>query len=69
MADSDSDSDMETDKPSAVPPKSRKQETFIREDAETIVDLADINAIGRITSNSIEIILFTINFYSKIYYL
>lgn len=42
---------METDKPSNAAQKSRKQETFIREDAETIVDLADINAIGRITSN------------------
>lgn len=53
MADSDSDSDMEADKPASAPQKSRKQETFIQEDAETIVDLADINAIGRITSNSI----------------
>lgn len=53
MGDSDSDFDeMETDGPSANKSnkRSKKQETFIQEDPESILDLADVNAIGKITS-------------------
>ncbi len=46
-SDSDLDDDMEDDKPPAK--KSKQQETYIQEDPESIVDLADINSIGKIT--------------------
>lgn len=52
LADSDSDFD---DKDEDAPPakKSKQQASFIQEDPESIVDLADVNSIGRITSNLI----------------
>lgn len=54
MADSDSDlpDDMDEDMDdSAVKTKSKKQRnTFIREDPEDIVDLADIKSIGNVLS-------------------
>lgn len=34
---------------SAPAPKKKNQATFIQEDSENIVDLADVNAMGRIT--------------------
>lgn len=46
-SDSDFDDDMEVDK---QPTKKTKQsETYIQEDPDSIVDLADINSIGKIT--------------------
>lgn len=51
MADSDSDFDDDDDEKGAPPAKkSKKQASYIQEDPESIVDLADVNAIGRITS-------------------
>lgn len=53
MADSDSDFDDmdEDDKPKQITTKKgKKRDTYIKEDPESIVDLADVNAIGRITS-------------------
>lgn len=54
LADSDSDFDDNDDDQRAAPPpakKSKKQASFIQEDPESIVDLADVNAIGRITTS------------------
>lgn len=52
LADSDSDFDDKDDEKGAPPAKkSKRPASFIQEDPESIVDLADVNAIGRITSN------------------
>ncbi|XP_059611587.1 RRP12-like protein [Phlebotomus argentipes] len=51
LADSDEEFD-EEEKEEKPQKKSRKaKESFIKEDAETIVDLADVNAIGKITTS------------------
>uniref|UniRef100_A0A7G3B2B6 Uncharacterized protein n=1 Tax=Lutzomyia longipalpis TaxID=7200 RepID=A0A7G3B2B6_LUTLO len=48
----DSDSDFDEEQPKEPPKKSKKaKEAFIKEDADTIVDLADVNAIGKITTS------------------
>lgn len=49
-SDSDFDDDMEGDKQPVK--KSKQRETYIQEDPESIVDLADINSIGKITCKS-----------------
>lgn len=58
MADSDSDGDLQEDilmdtsgQPAELPKKKahRKDEKYIHEDADTIVDLADIKAMGKIS--------------------
>lgn len=54
LADSDSDFDEMDDSPTAgksskPTKKAKNQASYIQEDAENIVDLADVNAIGRIT--------------------
>lgn len=46
-SDSDLDDDMEVDKQPAK--KTKQRETYIQEDPDSIVDLADINSIGKIT--------------------
>lgn len=58
LADSDSDSDLpedmdddDEDKNTAVKSKTKKhRNTFIREDPEDIVDLADIKSVGNVLS-------------------
>ncbi|GAB0088077.1 RRP12-like protein [Sergentomyia squamirostris] len=49
----DSDSDFDDDEPEEKPVKKSKKnkQNFIKEDADTIVDLADVNAIGKITTS------------------
>lgn len=46
-SDSDLDDDMEVDKQPTK--KTKQRETYIQEDPDSIVDLADINSIGKIT--------------------
>lgn len=46
-SDSDLDDDMEDDKQPAK--KTKQRETYIQEDPDSIVDLADINSIAKIT--------------------
>lgn len=47
----DSDSDMDEDNKDKSK-KKKKHDTYIQETPESIVDLADINSIGKITSKS-----------------
>lgn len=49
LADSDSDFEMGDESKTPATKKSKKHESFIQEAPESIVDLADVNAIGRIT--------------------
>lgn len=49
LADSDSDLDDDMEVDSQPVKKTKRSETYIQEDPENIVDLADINSIGKIT--------------------